>query len=267
MQFHMRLITRAVAAVVVCAGQLAAQQPSCPITVDLKNLGPDAYQPRGSRCEGITARPAGGDLIRVIGLTGTVENFNPQLGADLHVTWHALPGDSVWLKSVGIRPRLFYQMDASLPPAAREFPWPVSVLLGENIRQKDIAVRGWTSQSFGGIRETVLLPVTISQQQASTSPTPDYMLTVLPTVRLGALRWGLAKTDSLGRPAGWVREMASVSGTDFMEGAAVHIPLGPMTSPGLFRLQLAGDLWTTTGVASKDSVRPTATALIRIARP
>ena len=266
MNFHMRLIAAVVGAVLASARSSSAQQKKCPITADLKNLGPDAYQLRGARCEGILAKPAGGDLIRVIGLTGAVEDFNPRLGADLHVTWRSFSGDSMWLRAVGIRSRFFYQMDASIPRSDAEFHWPVSVLLGENVRQKDVAVRGWTMESFGGSLDTVLIPVTIWQQQAPPASSTDYMLTAMPTQRLRALRWGIARTDSLGRSAGWVREMSAVAGNDFMEGTAVHIPFAQTLSPGLYRVHFAGDLWSANVASAASNSTATATALVRISR-
>lgn len=260
-------MTGVVCALLGSARPSIAQQKKCPITADLTKLGNDAYRLRGDRCEGIVAKPAGGDLIRVIGLTGTVESFNPQLGADLHLTWRPFHGDSIWLKAVGIRSRFFYQMDAAIPSTAAEFKWPVSVLLSQNVRQKDVAVRGSTMERFGGVVDTVLIPITIWQKQAPPASPAEYMLTVMPTQRLRALRFGIAATDSLGRSAGWIRKMTAVSGTDFMEGAAIHIPLGPISSPGLYRMTFAGDLWSAKIASGTDKTTATATALVRISAP
>jgi hypothetical protein len=249
-----------------CAA-VAPAQPRCPVRVDSAALGTYGYGRRHALCEGILAKPAGGDVIRVIGLTAAVEDFDPRLGSDLRLTWSPLAGDSVWLKAVGIRPQLFYQMDATVVGTATEFRWPIGVLLGLAVRRRDVAIRGWTLQSFGGMRDTVFIPITVSQTKPRVDSVAQYLLTVIPTQRLAHLRWGINLLDSTGRSVRMIRPMTAVPGTDFFEGSAVHIPIASPASSGLYRIQLAGDLRPDAGATTKDTVPVTASALVKVVRP
>ncbi|MEP6765857.1 MAG: hypothetical protein ABJB66_16195 [Gemmatimonadaceae bacterium] len=265
MNFHVRVIWCALLAAPALPSRPFAQERHCPIHVDAKDIY--AYQSRGNRCEGIIARPAGGELIRFIGLTQSVEDFNPQLGADLHVVWPQVAADSIWLKAVGVRAGLFYQMDTALPKTSTEFRWPVTVLLKEGVRRADVAVRGWTIQSFGGIPDTVLIPIALWQQRAASFTNTEYVMTILPVQRMRALRFGIATADASGRSDGWFREMTAVPGTDFLEGSAVRIPLGKISAPGLYIVQVAADLWSTTAASGDIAPKATARALVRISQP
>jgi hypothetical protein len=255
----------AVLTAMTCAA-VASAQAKCPVRVDSAALGKYGYGFRNGRCEGILAKPAGGDIIRVIGLTAAVEDFDPRLGADLRLTWPVVAGDSVWLTAVGTRPQLFYRMDAFVGTAT-VFRWPVGVLLGLAVRQKDVAIRGWTLQSFGPNRDTVLVPITVSQTEPPVDSVALYLLTVIPTHRLTRLRWGLNLLDATGRSVKEVRPMTAVPGTDFLEGSAVRIPIVRPASSGLYRIQLAGDLRPEAGATTKDSTPVTASALVKLVRP
>src|SRR5262249_49599176 len=87
-----RVVTAGMLLTAGLASPASAQKRICK-SVDLRRIGPTGYTSRGTRCEGILEREVGGDVISVVGLSHYIEDFDPQLGIDLRVTWGPLSSD------------------------------------------------------------------------------------------------------------------------------------------------------------------------------
>ena len=239
--------TRLLSATAVLIGALVsprlrihAQARACK-SVDLERIGPTGYSSRGTRCEGILEREVGGEVIPVVGLASSVENFDPQRGIDLTLGFGRSATDSIWIVASSVRPTLHYRMDTAVPANVDQMKWPVSILRAESIRRDDIAVLAWTQ--VRGIAERVYLPVSVRQSPAATNAagaTPT--LTLLPAKRARAIRVSTAETDSLGRVARWLEENDPVPGSDFIEGQPVTVRLPALRSQRLYRVRIGADL-------------------------
>lgn len=259
----------------------SAQARRCAIRGQLQELGENGYRARGARCEGIVAQDVSADIIQIAGFTSHVEDFDPNRGTDLHVTWAPVVSDSIWLMATGVRPRLFYQMDTAVPASSTEFVWPVSVLGAEDIRRGDLTLLAWTNERVGGASRRVLVPVAVWQQSPPPFAESHRTLIVVPAQRLSALRLGIAAVDSTGRTTAHPRALQGVPGNDFPQGQPVYIPLTELEldaahqksvsatstrgQAAFYRIELAGDLVSSSGRSGGVGVPPTTTeAIVRI---
>ena len=60
--------------------------------------------------------------------------------------WALPPGSSeIHLRGYSLKPRTYYQMDATLEPGKMPFTWPLNVVQAVGLQRLEIALVAWTS--------------------------------------------------------------------------------------------------------------------------
>jgi hypothetical protein len=74
-------------------------------------------------------------------------------------------GAQIRLRGVGLRQRLYYQMDAVRPAGATSYTWNTGVLASLNLKPSELGLLAWVSTQVGTRTRDVYLPLGISQGQ------------------------------------------------------------------------------------------------------
>ena len=130
-------------------GNLSRAQVPCDPALPAIKEGNLGYRDRGDRCEGLYINPVSSTTLFVASFTEHFENFD-KAGNTLLIEWDKPPASNdIHLRAQGIRPRLYYRMDAYRPGANTFFAWPSGVLSSLNIRKNDVAVIGRIKMPVG----------------------------------------------------------------------------------------------------------------------
>src|SRR5688500_1860053 len=109
------------------------------------------YRDRGDRCEGLYINPVSNTTLFVASFTQQFENYDNS-GNTILIEWDKPPANKeIILRAQGIKPRLYYRMDASRSGTTTFFAWPSGVLGSLNIKRNDIGVTGKIKLPVGKI--------------------------------------------------------------------------------------------------------------------
>ncbi len=168
--------------------------------------GSFGYAPRGDRCEGLYSRQvAGGTVLYLVSLTEAFGDYDPRTADTLIVEWSGAGDGALRLRAEGVRPELYYRMDAGRPGSAGSFRWPTTVLVSQRIPRRDIGVVGWTTRSLGGSAREVYVPLRIAPR-GRTAPCGTPRLALWPGRRLDSLTMSVASVSASGVQSAWIRE-------------------------------------------------------------
>jgi hypothetical protein len=175
----------------------AAQGPACDISLRPRSQSEYAYGPRGDRCEGLFVKRVGGTILSVASLTSSFEKYDLKSAKRLRFEWGGPADSGLRIRVRGIRPNLYYGMDAVRPADATSYEWPISMLSSLNIGQADLGALAWTRRPTGGQVRNVYVPLRITQADTSTATT-GYTLVLFPGVKLQEVFVTLGPADSAG---------------------------------------------------------------------
>jgi hypothetical protein len=196
---------------------------------------------RGTRCEGIYAQPVSGSALWVASFTRSFEEYDLTSGADLLVEWVS-PGDlGIRLRAQGIKPELYYRMDAVGSATSHSFHWPSDLLAAQHISREDIGVLGWIRYSVGGVERDVYVPLRIRQHD-SVPESDRYELVLFPTVELKEVYLSLAPVGSDGRPRSFIEQGKRLGYGFYPAERPVRIKLRGLGDPGLYYLEIGAEL-------------------------
>jgi hypothetical protein len=232
-------LVAAVALVVPASGN--AQALTCDTVLQGLAHGPHGYGPRGNRCEGIYTQQVSGSTLWVASLTRSFEEYDLTSTDDLIVEWAAPDGAGVLLRAQGIKPDLYYRMDAVSPAASHAFTWPSDLLAAQRIPQGDIGVVGWTRYKLGGVDHVLLLPLSIRQHRAA-AEADGYDLVLFPTEELKEVYVSLAALGADGRPTKVIQQDKPLRYGYYPAENPVHIRLRGLGDPGIYALQIGAEL-------------------------
>ena len=193
--------TRAVVFFAACgAGTLQAQTSVCDPHLPQPANDPSGYRLRGDRCEGIYIREvAGSSAVLLVSLTRSALDYDLKSGKDLAIDWHSPSNQGpIRLRGVGLRQRLYYQMDTVCPVGATSYTWKTGVLANLNLKPDELGLLGWVSTPVGPQTRDVYLPLGVSQGQG-TSASTGYHVTLSPSVELSKVYVTLAPIGADGR--------------------------------------------------------------------
>lgn len=151
-------------------GQPAVCDPDVMRLANPRN--PSRYEPRGTRCEGVYDPERSGDAaLALVSFTSMYGTFDPQRDRTVLVRWAAPAGTSpVHLRGYSLKPRTYYQMDATLEPAKAPFAWPLQLLQDVGLQRRDLALLAWTTYKTGSVSREVYVPVSIAADPATGPP-------------------------------------------------------------------------------------------------
>ena len=182
------------------------------------------YRDRGDRCEGLYINPVSSTTLFVASFTEQFENYD-NTGNTLLIEWDKPPvNKEVYLRAQGIKPRLYYRMDASKSGANTFFAWPAGVLATLNIRRNDIGVTGKIKLPIGKTERYVHLPLRI-RMQGEAKKAGNYKLILMPGVQLSEIYISVAPVGEDGNPQQFLRTDEALGYGYYPAERAVEIPI------------------------------------------
>ncbi len=219
-----------------------AQQNPCDKHLVQSASDPNGYRLRGDRCEGSYLKDvAGTSGLSVVSFSELFEDFDARSGQPLHVSWRAPSNSAVHLMAMGLRPRLWYQMDMVRTGGAAPYDWSTGVLSALNVAKKDLGVVAWTAQKIGGETRDLYLPLRLTQQQ-NPGPSATYQLVVWSGTELAELVRTLTPVGSDGRPGTpLIREKPLHYGY-YPAERGIPISISNLPASGLYKIDLGATL-------------------------
>jgi hypothetical protein len=147
-----------------------------------------------SRCEGFFESPVSGAGLELVSATIGVIDWDAGRADRLIVSAPdvSLPGaGELSLRAVGLPPRLYYRMDATIPTGAT-LTWPVSdVLAPSGITPADLGVYAWVDGADG----RVFVPVRVAASAAPPAATGPVVLRLRSYATLDRVVWREVAAD------------------------------------------------------------------------
>ena len=216
-------------------------QSSCDPALPGIKEGGLGYRDRGDRCEGLYINPVSNTTLFVASFTEQFENFD-NAGNTVLIEWDHPPANKeIQLRAQGIKPRLYYRMDASSSGSNSFFAWPAGVLTSLNIKRNDIGVTGKIKLPIGKTERFVYLPLRI-RKQGESKKTGSYKLILLPGVQLTEIYISLAPVGQDGNPEKFIRADEALGYGYYPAERAVEIPFAALKNKGIYYVKLGAKI-------------------------
>jgi hypothetical protein len=213
--------------------------PTCNKLLEQPVSNPYGYRLRGDRCEGVYVQSVAGTPLLVAGFTATFDQYDVRTVQSLDVGWSSPTEGRIQLRAYGLRRKLHYRMDASLPSSRRSYNWPTEILTGLEIPQSEVGVAGWIGTRVGPTDRDVYLPLRIPAQR---SRPERYTLVLLPSVPLSEVYVSVAPVDANGRPAKYIRDEEPLKYNYYPAERAIEIPISGLPTPGIYYVLIGAEL-------------------------
>jgi hypothetical protein len=214
-----------------------SQQNPCDPSLSQLAQGPQGYRLRGNRCEGIYVQPVGSTTLLLASFTEGFENFNPKSPDKLSVEWSSPGGNAIHLRAYGLHEKLYYQMDAAVPPNKTSLLWDADLLDELHLSKEDIGVVGFTDYRIGAENKTLYLPLTI-RQTSKPKAASAYQLIVLPGSELKELFISLARVGNDGRPQSFLTSDKPLGRSYYPAERGIPFEIPKPAEPGIYYLEL-----------------------------
>ena len=216
-------------------------QSSCDPALPGIKAGGLGYRDRGDRCEGLYINPVSNTTLFVASFTEQFENFD-NTGNTVLIEWDQPPANKeIQLRAQGVKPRLYYRMDAASSGTNSFFAWPAGVLTSLNIKRNDIGVTGKIKLPVGKTERFVYLPLRI-RKQGESKRTGSYKLILLPGVQLTEIYISLAPVGQNGNPEKFIRTDEALGYGYYPAERAVEIPFTAPKNTGIYYVKLGAKI-------------------------
>jgi hypothetical protein len=203
---------------------------------------PLGYRDRGDRCEGVYIKEVSSTALTIASFTEVFEPYDLKSSEPLHVDWDRTPGKaSVRLRAQSLRRRLYYRMDAVLPPEKTSFNWSPSLLASLNIPSVDLGLVALSKYSWGKLERDVYLPLRV-RQSAKPSKTGSYKLVAVPGVELNEVFLTLATLGADGQPKTFLKEGEKLGYGYYPAERSLEIPIAGLKNAGVYYVQIGATL-------------------------
>lgn len=226
---------------VMCAPLAAGAQDPCDKSLVAAHASPYGYRQRGDRCEGIYVQELAGTALQIASFVESFEDYSLTAPQELLVEWTPAGAEAFRLQARGLRPSLYYRMDATAPAGKSSYGWPTAILASLGIRQRDVGMLGWEMRVIGGVAQRVYHPLRIRQQRDSQRAS-SYQLVILPGRQLSEVYVRLAALGKDGSLGKFIRDGAPLQYGHYPAERALIIPIPAPKAPGLYYLEIGADL-------------------------
>jgi len=220
---------------------LAQQDPHCDPYLPRPPENPLGYRLRGDRCEGIYFQELSSAALAVVSFTEFFTDFDVSSPKDLRVEWMSPGNETVRLRAVSLRPRLYYRMDTHRPAGPTVYNWPTDILRALKLSKNEIAVVAWIQRPLGGTSRDLYVPLRVRQQGDSVRAS-SYQLTLLPGVQLDEVFISLAPVEADGRQSTFLISDKKLGRGYYPAGRSVRIPIEKPAQPGFYYLEIGAPL-------------------------
>ena len=155
-----------------------------------------AYRLRGDRCEGIYVRSvAGNSVILIASFSEPFSDFQDR-SKTIELAWPAQSSE-VRIRAYPLRERLYYQMDAVVPPHRGSYSWQRDVLDALHLVKQDIGIVAFSDAGENTTEGVVYLPLRVRSHGVS-SKRSSYELILVPNVELTEVYLSLRRVSDGG---------------------------------------------------------------------
>ena len=230
--------------------RLSAQIFPCDPELETQPGDALGYRLRGERCEGLYVQKVASTtlvLASFLARTGLSSSASWE-GEALNVEWTVPPAGgnapesarreavaSTRLRAQGLRPRLYYRMDAERPAGAAAFTWPTDLLTRLRILPREVGLVAWTERTLGGKPREVYLPLTVRSAGPGGG---GYLLVLRPGRELSEVYLSLAPLDRDGLLGEFLKDSEPLSYGYYPAGHGTEIELPALPAAGFYHLEL-----------------------------
>ena len=216
-------------------------QTNCDSSLVKLSTGPSGYRERGDRCEGIYIKEVGSTTLQVASFTESFMQYDLKSGKPLIIQWDAPPNNStVSLRAQGLRRKLYYQMDKTMPGGKTSYNWPVNFLSSLNIGKSEIGIAGNFRYKSGNVEHNVYVPLRISQQGQDVK-TGNYKVLLFPGTELKEVYISMAPMEADGRNGKFIIEGKKLGYGYYPAERAIEIPISGMKETGIYYLEISAE--------------------------
>lgn len=228
--------------IVTLSRPLIAQESHCDSHLNQTSDDPYGYRLRGDRCEGIYIKEVGGEALRVVSLTESVEAFDPAAGKNLLLEWKTPGRAAIHLRANALRERLHYRMDSIRPAADTSYSWPLNLLATLNLKSDELGIVALTSYAAGNKNLVLYVPLRI-RQQAATIPSRSYKLVLMPGVELAEVFISMAPVGQDGQPGAFIiKDQPLKPGSYYPAERGITVTVPKPKSAGIYYLEIGATL-------------------------
>lgn len=218
-----------------------AQEGHCDSQLNQTSDDPYGYRLRGDRCEGIYIKEVGGEVLRVVSLTESVEAFDTAAGKNLLLEWTTSGSGPIHLRAYALRERLHYQMDTIRPANSTSYSWPSNLLATLNLKRDELGIVAWTSYAAGNTNHELCLPLRLRQRAASI-PSQSYSFVVRPGVELAEVFISLAPVGQDGGLGAFIMQDQPLKPGYYPAGQGITITIPKPKKAGIYYLEIGATL-------------------------
>jgi hypothetical protein len=203
--------------------------------------GLNGYRWRDDRCEGIYVPGVSGEGSFLIASISRVRSAHISAAErSILLQWKAeADHTALHIRAYPLRPDLHYQMDTLQRLGVRRYRWPSRVLADLDIDFSDIGVVAWEIRSFHGQRVNAYIPITIGNDS---SAFVEPRLTALPGREMREVYVTVARLDDKGSVVRVIRDRRALNRGSYAAQTSIEISLPELRSPGLYGIQLEGEV-------------------------
>jgi hypothetical protein len=231
----------------------AALPPACdPDIAANAEAGPNGYHWRGDRCEGAYRRPVAGDgSFLVASLTRGRSARLTTSDLRIPIRWKPGVGGPLHVRAYPLRPRAYYQMDTLQPAETGRYAWPSDVLTGLGLPLSDIGLVAWGTRSFATHPVDVYVPIQLGDD---TQTVVETTLIALSGREMNEVYVTVERLNEDGSRHSMIRNKRPLRYGSYAAQAGIEIALPELRAPGLYGMQIQGDVRSGGAVATRTIV-------------
>ncbi|MGZ5134019.1 MAG: hypothetical protein ACXWCG_02670 [Flavitalea sp.] len=200
------------------------------------------YRERGDRCEGLYINPVSNTTLFVASFIEHFENYDLNAGNTLLIEWDHPPANKeIHLRAQGIKPRLYYRMDAYNSGTNTFYAWPSGILTSLNIKKNDIGIVGRIKLPIGSTERYLYLPLRIRRQGVA-ERSGNYKLILMPGVQLNEIYITMASVGGDGNPEHFLSKEVILGYGYYPAERPIEIPIDKPKNKGIYYLKLGAKI-------------------------
>lgn len=222
----------------VAAG-IAIQTSHCDPYLPVSKDAAFGYRARGDRCEGVYIQPVSSTplVVASFGRFPRPDSYQPT--GSVLIEWTPDTGE-VRLRTLSLKPRMYYRMDSRQRAGTASFAWHTDVLAALRLTGSDIGLVALTRRTLGGAARDVYLPVRIGAPASGERDT--YELLAIPGSELSEVFVGLSSVSADGAKRHVLRKPKALGRRFYPAGRPVSIGVDSLPSAGTYILEIGATL-------------------------
>lgn len=227
----MSRLSTALTASLIGAAALHAQTGKCVEQYGIRSAGgPNGYDWRSDRCEGVFAQDVAASDLRLVSFAGLTSALDIKALPELKLSWTPAGNADVQFRAVSLRSRHYYRMDTVRPASVKAYAWPTNVIRTENLAPQELGLAAWTR--VPALNQDVYLPLRVGE-----SPPSGVLLQSDADIEEIYVSW--AKLGADNKPSVFLQKNQPLNRGPYPARRAFKLDLPKALAAGYYRLDAA----------------------------